>query len=242
MLRFIGSGDAFGSGGRLQTCMCLVGAGPHTLIDCGASTLIGLKGEGIDPNEVGVVVLTHLHGDHFAGVPYLVLDGQFRHRKQDLLVAGPPGSQARIEAAMEVLFPGSSAALRRFAISHFELPERTPTRVGPVEVTYFAALHASGAPSYSVRVEYGGKIVAYSGDTEWTEALVDVAAEADVFVCEGYYFDKIIRYHLSYTTLRTQRHLLTCRRLVLTHMSEDMLQRLHEVDAECAYDGLVLDL
>src|ERR671929_2175215 len=104
-LRFLGSGDAFGNGGRFQTCFWLEGAGDSLLIDCGATSLTALKAAGIEPNDIGTVVLTHLHGDHFGGVPFLVLDGQFRRRERDLVVAGPAGTAARLRAAMDVLYP-----------------------------------------------------------------------------------------------------------------------------------------
>ncbi len=97
-------------------------------------------------------------------------------------------------------------------------------------------------PSVAFAVEFGGKRLAYSGDTAWTEALVDVARDADVFVCEAYFFDKKVKYHLDYATLRDNRARLDAKRLVLTHMSRDLLERLGEVDVECAEDGLVLTL
>src|SRR5919206_4449650 len=106
-LRFLGSGDAFGNGGRFQTCFLLSGAGDSLLIDCGATSLTALKAAGVEPNDIGTVVLTHLHGDHFGGLPFLVLDGQFRRRERALTVAGPPGTPARVDAALDVLVPGS---------------------------------------------------------------------------------------------------------------------------------------
>lgn len=75
------------------------------------------------------------------------------------------------------------------------------------------------------RVEYGGKVVTYSGDTEWTEALVDAARGVDLFICEAHFFGKKIKCHLDYGTLETHRARLDCRRLVLTHMNGDMLGR-----------------
>jgi len=203
-LRFLGTGDAFGSGGRFQTCMHLSGAGGAVLIDCGASSLIAMKRDGVDPGVVSAILLSHLHGDHFGGVPFLILDAQFARRVEPLLIAGPPGVRQRVETAMEALFPGSTAVQRKFPVEFIELEERRAAPVGPTAVTAFPVIHASGAPSYALRVEYGGRTIAYSGDTEWTDSLVEAARGADLFVCEAYTFDRKIRYHLDYRTLAAQ--------------------------------------
>jgi ribonuclease BN (tRNA processing enzyme) len=242
-LTFVGSGDAFGSGGRLQTCMHLATAGqPPLLIDCGASSLIGMNRLALDPGELGVVLLSHLHGDHFAGVPFLVLHGQFNRRTRPLIVAGPPGVRERVEAAMEVLFPGSSTVSRRFALELVELEPRAPRAVGPVTVTPYLVDHASGAPPFALRVEYAGTTVAYSGDTAWTESLVDAARGADLFVCEAYAFDRQVKHHLDHQTIARERSRLSCRRIVLTHMSEGMLRRRADAAFQCAEDGLSIEL
>jgi len=241
-LRFLGSGDAFGSGGRFQTCMHLSGAGGAVLIDCGASSLIAMKRDGVDPGDVDAVLLTHLHGDHFGGVPFLILDAQFSRRVRPLVIAGPPGVRARTETTMEALFPGSTAVQRKFDVEFIELAERRTARVGPAMVTAFPVVHASGAPPYALRVDYGGRTIAYSGDTEWAESLTEAARGADLFVCEAYTFDRPVRFHLDYKTIDAQVGRLGARRIILTHMGRDMLAR--EVDArfERAHDGLVVAL
>jgi len=211
-------------------------------MDCGASSLIAMKRAGVDPGGIGAVLLSHLHGDHFGGVPFLILDGQFSRRTRPLIIAGPPGTRARVEAAMEALFPGSTSVARRFAVEFVELPPRAVAAVGPVSVTGFPVEHASGAPPYALRVQWGGRVVAYSGDTEWTESLVEAASGADLFVCEAYTYETPRRYHLDFRTLAAHRERLGCRRLVLTHMGPEMLARRVESDAECAEDGLVIAL
>jgi ribonuclease BN (tRNA processing enzyme) len=241
-LTFIGSGDAFGSGGRLQTCFALTVDGGSLLIDCGATSLAGMKRAGVDPSAVDAVVLSHLHGDHFGGVPFLILDAQFRHRTRPLVVAGPPGVRARVEAAMEVFFPGSSTVARRFETVFVELAAVAPVAVGPALVTAFPVDHPSGATPFALRVACGGKTVAYSGDTAWTEALVDAARGADLFICECYAFDRKVRYHLDWVTLRSERSRLECRRIVLTHMGQDVLDRLGDIDLEHAEDGKAIEV
>jgi ribonuclease BN (tRNA processing enzyme) len=241
-VRFLGSGDAFGSGGRLQTCILLEQDGFRCLLDCGASSLIAMKRAGIDPNGIDTVLITHLHGDHFGPLPFLLLDGQFSRRVGRLLVAGPPGLETRVTQAMEVLFPGSSRAQRKFATEFRELEDATPTRLGPLRVTAHEVVHACGAPPYALRVELGGRTVAYTGDTEWTDRLLQVAAGADLFIAEAYFFEKAIRFHLDYATLARRRAELGCKRLILTHMGPDMLDRVASVPVDVAHDGLELQL
>lgn len=241
-IRFLGSGDAFGSGGRLQTCILARSNGHSCLVDCGASSLIALKGAGVDPNEIGTVLISHLHGDHFGGLPFLILDGQFSGRSEILRVAGPPGLGARVTEAMEVFFPGSSGARRKFEVQFQELAEGVPAAVGPLRVTPYEVVHACGAPPYALRIEISGRVFAYSGDTEWTDRLVAAASGADLFICESYYYDKRVPFHLDYSTLMQHRSELDCKRIVLTHMSSEMLSRLAELKIQAAHDGLEIVL
>lgn len=241
-LRFLGCGDAFASGGRLHTCFYLDGGEEPFLVDCGATALVALKRAGIAPETIGYVALSHLHGDHFGGLPWLILDGRFVKRERALHIAGPPTTQERLERAFEALYPGGPSADSPFAIRFVELAQDTACELGPATVTPFEVVHNSGAPSYALRVEYGRKVIAYSGDTEWTDSLLEAARGADIFVCECNYFDKQVPGHLDYRTLSEKRPQLDCRRLMLTHMSDDMLRRLDSADAEAAADGMVIEL
>jgi ribonuclease BN (tRNA processing enzyme) len=213
------------------------------LLDCGATSLPALRRCGLDPGPVAAVFVSHLHGDHFGGLPFLILDGQFSRRERPLVIAGPPGTRSRVEAAMEIFYPGSTSVRRRFETVFIELAPRTPTAVGPVTATGLPVDHASGAPAYALRVEAAGRTLAYSGDTAWTDALIECADEADLFVCEAYFHDRDVPFHLSHRRLAAEAHRLTCRRLVLTHMNAEMLARPDsEVAWERAHDGLVIDL
>jgi len=241
-LQFLGSGDAFGSGGRFQTCLYVRDSHDGLLIDCGASSMIPMKRTGINPSEIRWICITHLHGDHFGGVPFLILDGQFNRRTLPIAIAGPPGVETRVRAAMENFFPGSSQSGKRFSVEFVELRPRQPTKIGPSMVTAFAVEHPSGAPAYALRFDWGEKVIVYSGDTGWSENLVDACRGADLFICEAYFFDKQIAHHLDYQTVLKQYNRFECRRLILTHASEDLLGRLKEVEIEVAVDGQIVEL
>jgi ribonuclease BN (tRNA processing enzyme) len=241
-LTFLGSGDAFASGGRFQACLHLAAGAEPLLVDCGATTLVALKRAGIDPSSLGFVALSHLHGDHFAGLPWLILDGQFSKRTRPLRIAGPPGAGERINRTFEALYPGATSVERAFETTCGEFSERVPYELGPALITPFEVRHSSGAPSYALRIEYAGKLIAYSGDTEWTDTLIDVADGVDLFVCECNFYDLKAPGHLNYVTLAENRPRIDCARLVITHMSEQMLGHSTEVDLETAADGAVISL
>lgn len=241
-VQIVGSGDAFGNGGRFQACVSVRAPEGHALLDCGATSLVALKRLGIDPNSIDAVLVTHLHGDHFGGLPFLILDGQFSRRDRPLVVAGPPGLAERLTRTLEALYPGSSSVERRFPVRVVELAERVETAVGRFRATAFAVDHASGAPAYALRLQIGGTVVACSGDTAWTEALVDAARGADLFICEAYTFDRAVKFHLPYATLREQRERLGCKRLLLTHASPDLLARRSSLTDELADDGMIVTL
>jgi ribonuclease BN (tRNA processing enzyme) len=235
----VGSGDAFGSGGRFQTCIAVaLDDVPRVLVDCGATSLTALRQQQFDPNEIETIVVTHLHGDHFGGLPFLILDGQFRRRTRDLTVVGPPGTRDRLTAAMETLYPGSSQVQRRFDVHVLEHTDRHPLELGDVSVTPYEVRHASGAPAYAVRLQTPTGSLAYSGDTEWTDALLDASDNADLFLCEGY-SPTPTRWHLDLQTLAQHRDQFTCRNLVLTHLAPTALAA--DLSSwQVAYDGLRL--
>jgi ribonuclease BN (tRNA processing enzyme) len=142
---------------------------------------------------------------------------------------------------METFYPGSSAVGRRFDLEIVELDGVGGIRAaGPLTVSSWEVDHASGAPALAVRIRLGDIAFAYSGDTAWTNALVAVPAGADVFACEAYTFDRPVRYHLDYRTLRKHVDELDTNRLVRTHMGPSTLARLAELDHEAADDGLVV--
>jgi ribonuclease BN (tRNA processing enzyme) len=241
-IQFAGSGDAFGSGGRFQACIHVEAGGIRFLVDCGASSLIALRRLALDPTAIDVVLVSHLHGDHFGGLPFLILDAQFRRRARPLTIVGPPGIAMRIREAMEVFFPGSSTVERRFPTSFVELSDRKALVLGPLSVTGFEVVHPSGAPPFALRVACDDRVLAYSGDTEWTDALLDAAHGADLFVCEGYRLDRPVRFHLDVGAIQRALPKLQCRRLVVTHMGDDVLARAADLGIETAEDGKVIDL
>jgi len=245
-LTIVGSGDAFGSGGRFNTCFKVETGGRTVLIDFGASSLVALKAQGHDPDTVDGIILSHLHGDHFGALPFLLLDAQFlSRRRRPLVIAGPPGTLQRVAALLEVFFPGSLGTKWRFSWEVVEITPGIKTDWLGHEVVTAEVVHPSGAPSTALRLADGRAVLAYSGDTEWTDALLPIAAGADLFIVECYEGARPVTGHITWDVLKTKLAALEARRIMITHMNPTMLARIADAKALgvlVAEDGLALDV
>lgn len=241
-LTLLGTGDAFGSGGRLSSAVLLDLPGFRLLVDCGLTSLTALRRAGVKPSSIDAVLLTHLHGDHFGGVPMLLLDALYNEpRVRPLRVVGPGATRERVFATLDLLFPGvAQKAADQVAVVVDEWRERVAVRVGPAEATPFEVVHGSRAGCYALRIAADGRTLAFSGDTEWTPALGDAARGADLLLCECSSFERALSGHISYTSLLAHANELDAKRIVLTHLGADVLARLDEVTFDTAHDGMVI--
>src|SRR5260370_9518521 len=144
-LQFIGCGDAFGSGGRGNTCFHVTGGTVNFLIDCGAWSLPALERFGIVRDDIVLILIAHFHGDHFAGLPFFLLDAQFSRRSRPLVIAGPAGIEMRLTQVMEVLFENSSRTKQKFELSVVALSPEQTRSFGAVRVTPFPVVHGASA-------------------------------------------------------------------------------------------------
>ncbi len=239
---FLGSGDAFGAGGRLQPCILVRHAAGSFLIDCGASAMISLRRYAVDPNDLDFVLISHLHGDHFGGIPSLILDGQLvSKRTKPLVLAGPPGLEVRWNVLTEASFPGATAARRQFAIETRELAAGAPA-FGPVQVEPFPVAHMPHDPCYAYRIAVDGRVLAYTGDSEWTDTIAAAGQGADLLIAEAYYRDKKIKNHLDYATLRAHLPAIKAGRVVLTHMSAGFDPAAEGIACDVAVDGKTIEI
>ena len=242
-LQFVCCGDAFGSGGRFNTCFHLVGSNINALIDCGATSLVSMNKLAINRNAIDTILFTHFHADHFSGLPFFILEANYVAKRQtSLTLAGPPGLKSRYAAAMETAFPGTQAMEWSFPLSFREFEIGKRNELGPMRITPLGVLHDERAgPCLGLRIEAEGKVIAYSGDSQLTDSLIEVGRNADLFICEAYFFDKVMKYHIDYSTLARRLPDIGAKRTIVTHMSAELLGRQSEIALEAAHDGLVVE-
>jgi ribonuclease BN (tRNA processing enzyme) len=214
------------------------------LIDCGATSLVSMNKLAINRNAIDTILFTHFHADHFSGLPFFILEANYVAKRQtSLTLAGPPGLKSRYAAAMETAFPGTQAMEWSFPLSFREFEIGKRNELGPMRITPFGVLHDERAgPCLGLRIEAEGKVIAYSGDSQWTDSLIEVGRNADLFICEAYTRDKPIATHMALSLLERQLDHIRPKRLILTHMSNDMLARRGELRYETAEDGMVVEI
>lgn len=239
-VEFHGSGNAFADGGRSHACIRVSAPGVSLLLDCGGSALPALTRA--NAPSIDAIAVSHLHGDHFGGIPYYVIQQHFAGRTAPLHLAGPAGLAARLRGAEQALYPDFFGRTRL----GFEVTTATfgaaETPLGGALVSALPVRHVAESDPHGIRVRVGRTLIAYSGDATWSEHLPRVAAGADLFICEATNFEQDDPSHLSYRTLMAHRAELDCARIVLTHLGSTTLARLAELELEYATDGLVLEI
>lgn len=242
-VRFLGSGDSVSACGNHQASYLVESSGATLLLDCGAMVLASLKRDGIDPGKIDVLLLSHLHGDHFAGIPFLFIEYTYeRPRTRPLTIIGPPHTRDRVHELFRAAYKDLAAKETPFPLLFLEVQPGESHRLPGFRVDPFRVPHQETDISLGFEVHVDGRRILYSGDTGWTEDLVTRSQGVDLFICECCYFETRKPFHLDYPRIAENRSRFGAKRMVLTHLGAEVHARRDEIDMELARDGLVVHL
>ncbi len=242
-LTFLGCGDAFGSKGRLNTCFYAAAPSSSFLIDCGASSLIAMQQHGLTTDDIDTILITHFHGDHYGGLPFLFLDAaKQRQRTRPLTIVTPEGGEKKTRQLMELLYPGTSSVMDELDLRFKTYRSYQTVSLESMKVTAFPVIHSDEALSHGLRIEIDQKIIGFSGDTSWTDELKSIADGTDLLICECNFFHTELPNHLAYQTLAQKLPTLYTNRIILNHLGDEMFAYLQEVELTCAEDGMKVEV
>lgn len=237
----IGCGDAFTSGGQMHTCFYINTPQTNLLVDCGATAYYGIKKQGLSADDIDTIVISHFHGDHYGGVPFLLLEAAFQNREKPLTIISPPTGKERIARLVEQLYPGSSV-LEKLNLMFKNYLVDGVLQADHLEIAAFPVEHTPDTLPHGIRLGVAGKTISFSGDTGWTPMLIELARDADLFICECNYYHSEIKGHMNYQTLLTYDEQLLYKQVLLTHFSNEMIQYRDQITHPYAYDGLTIAL
>jgi ribonuclease BN (tRNA processing enzyme) len=243
-LTILGAGDAFASHGLRQSGYVIEAEGRTILMEAGPTLLSALKQSGFHPSDLDLVLISHLHGDHFGGLPFLILDYMWESpMKESFTIAGPQGLEERTRTIFKNMFSTAPEDRLAHPLRFRVLEAGAGADFDGVQVATIRTPHTDPDVSLAFRITIGGKTVVFSGDTGWTEEIVPFCAGADLLLCECTYFESVqAETHLNYPLIARQRPRLNVRRMLLTHLGREVLQRRAEVGMEMAFDGMEIEV
>jgi ribonuclease BN (tRNA processing enzyme) len=237
IVEILGCGDAFASGGSFNTCYYVHSQSYGFLIDCGATSLLALKKSQVSTNDIDLIAISHFHGDHFGGVPFFLLDASVQGRTKPLTIVSPPGGEQKVRQAISLFYPGSLDILDKFPLEFITYEARKSVVAGKIRLEAFPVVHSEETLPHGLRIQFKGKAIGFSGDTSWTEELVNVAKDTDLFICECNFYDSDMKGHLNYHTIQANRNRFSSKHILLTHFGEEMQKSIDKVDMDYAWDG-----
>ena len=243
---FLGTGNAFFGGGRAQSAILIEDQIGRWLLECGATTPYLLKRHAIDANTIQMAAVSHLHGDHFAGLAFFLLGAREEEQRTSALhLVGPTMLKARVRDLLLALYSESDADRWPFPVEYHPLVAGQSVVVLGRTFLAFAAHHMRDGTALCLRVESEGKVIAFSGDTGPRAPLGELADRADLFICECTLAaapDGDVR-HLSVEDIARLRPGWNARRVVLTHLSTDSRRAARALNGvELAEDGMQIEL
>lgn len=219
------------------SCYLVEAGGARLVLDVGSGALGPLQRH-VRLDDVDAILLSHLHPDHFmdlCGYYVAARHGRWRDRTR-IPVWGPAGTAGRLAEAYGL--PDEPGMTRDF---DFRTYPDDPFEVAGIVVTTAEAVHP--VPAYAMRLEHGGRVLVYSGDTAPAPALVELARGADVLVCEAGFLDgetNLPGHHLTGREAGEHASAAGVGQLLLTHIPPWGDQGRAAAEARSAFDGPVM--
>jgi len=237
----LGCGDAFSAGGRNNTCFLVNYGGEFILLDCGSTSLPLIRNAGYDLKKIRTIILTHFHGDHFGGVPALILNAMHGDGGKDpITIFSPPYGREKLASLMESMYPGTSSFLDELPVE-FHYYSGKPETFSSYSVLGLPVVHTEETIPHGVKITFKDITIAFSGDTSWTPALIELAMQSALFILECNFLNRKSKIHLDYETISQHFSEFRAKKIVLTHMGEEVINK-EDIPIDKLFDGRKLRL
>ncbi len=182
-LLFLGTSNAFGADGRFYTSFLIEGK-KKILVDAGPTLLSSLKMNNLSLNDIDILLLSHLHADHYLGIPQMVLENYYViKREKPILFICPKGTKQLIVDLCNLIYDNiiSEHVTKLFKFVEIDPGESYTSDDIRIETTY--AEHDDSSRMLIIHMD--NKIISYTGDTSFmADTLLKLAERSDILITE----------------------------------------------------------
>lgn len=222
-LVFLGVGEAFDEN-IPNNSQLLVSDKTKLLVDCGFTVPTQVWKYNPDPNLLDVVYISHQHGDHFSGLPALLLRMWEGKRERDLTIISQKSFVEFFDEFMEIVYKGFKAKFG-YKINLVVAEEGKEVLFNDLKFDFSKTVHSG--ENLAVKITDGKNVYAYSGDGS-PQAGTDFYKDLDLLILETYLYDKEIIGHSSIVSAIKFAKENNAKCLALTHINRDL--RKNEID------------
>lgn len=220
-VQFIGVGEAFDE--RYPNTSILVAFGRpaderHVLLDCGFTAAAAYYAHSRVGADLDAVWISHFHGDHFLGLPLLMLRFQEEGRIRPLVIVGQPGIDAKVWAGFELAYSGFRPQLS-YPVSCIEAAPGRALELFGARCAFAPNEHSQTSPCLAMRLDHAGASVFYSGDGRPTADSARLAQGVDLLIHEAYGLEPDTPGHGGVPGCLELARNAAARRLALVHVN-----------------------
>lgn len=193
------------------------------LVDLGSGIDKHLKEFGIKPYEIEVVLITHLHGDHFSDIPFLMFDKFFNNTDKKTVIYCPIGTFDKVKNLFEIIFPGDfEKTYLNSNVEFIEFNNLEDEEVLPgFKVTSYEVEHGNCKPAFGFVVEHDGKKLGISGDSKNCLSIERILESSDVSIFDMSYIEKGTSAHMGLADIEELFEKFKDKKIIPTHMHDD---------------------
>jgi ribonuclease BN (tRNA processing enzyme) len=209
--------------------------GTHVWLDAGTGTFSRLQ-EHIEVAQLDAIVITHGHPDHFVDViPCFYARHYGKLGEPGLPFYSPEG----FVELMSLLVAEGPKDVMSGAYAFNTVKDGDVFTVGPFTFRAYEMVHV-GVNALGFRIEAGGGVLAYTGDTGPCDAVVEMSRGADVLLAEATYQDgdNLFPFHMSARQVGEHAATAGVPRVILTHIVPGSDPEVSRAQAAAVYDGV----
>ena len=175
-----------------------------------------------DVSKIKAVLITHLHGDHFADLPFFMFDRFFYKPKTQVKIYCPNGTEEKIRLLFDILFPGDYEKVNNEAnVKFIEFEELVKEEIlKDVFVTSKFVEHGECKPAYGFVVSKYGKSIGFSGDSKLCDAIEEIVQESEISVLDMSFAEHGLSAHMGIDDIEMLCNKYTNKKIISTHMHD----------------------